>query len=274
MPTCASRVVFLPGVSLQTPEAAQGTCVALGGAVATLGQLIAADSGDGRLQYVGWVKSDTLGSLQLSASAPAGSAPLPVLPGVFCVAPRCGVAPAGVAIRGPRGKGFVVRQVPTTNIGLLRNVLLVSTGGRAPVLDAACGGGSGTREQWLTPAPGNDTTAFMWDQFLWSAAWLARTVFPTGRGVTLGTLLGLTPQDTGLVVLVAMVDGVRVVWQVTDAHTATPALVPLQVNLQTLTMGEVGRLLVPCSLPAAPFEDLARVVPNVVVLDTVVAGTP
>ena len=275
---CVSRVVFLPGVSLRTPEAAQGMCVALGGAVATLGQLVAADTGDGRLQYVGWVKSDTLGTLQPSVSVSVGApdtvgvTSLPVLPGVFCVAPRCGVAPAGVAIRGPQGKGFVVKQVPATGFGLLRSVLLVSIGGRAPVLDAACGAGS--REQWLTPAPGNDTTAFMWDQFLWSATWLARTVFPLGRGASLGTLLGVTSQDTGLVVLVAMVDGVRVVWQVVDAHTATPTLTPLQVNVQTLTMDEVGKLLVPCSLPTATFEDLARVVPSVVVLDTVVAGTP
>jgi len=99
-------------------------------------------------------------------------------------------------------------------------------------------------------------------------------VFPLGRGASLGTLLGVTSQDTGLVVLVAMVDGVRVVWQVMDAHTATPTLTPLQVNVQTLTMDEVGKLLVPCSLPTATFEDLARVVPSVVVLDTVVAGTP
>lgn len=260
---CGSRVVYLPGLALQAPEAAQAMCVALGGSVATQGEVALEDTGEGRLQHPGWVKVGDTGQL-VHVGVEEG---VVTMGGVFCVAPKCTMGSAWPTFRGPLARGWIARRVQTDAPGLFRSLVLVNALGRASALDAACG--SGSREQWLDTREPNATLEYMWGQFLWSAQWLARTVFPQARVPDLGGVLGVTGEEQGPVFVTGVVDRVRVVWQVAQAPGVAPTLVVVDPSVYPVNRNEVGGLVVLCAVSPGKFEDLARMEPHVVVVDTV-----
>jgi hypothetical protein len=151
--------------------------------------------------------------------------------------------------------------------GLFRSLVLVNLAGRASALDAACG--SGSREQWFTTRPPNASMEYMWEQFLWSAGWLSKTVFPAKPVPDLDSILGLTDADRGIVLVTATVNGVRVVWQAVKWFGVPTYLVVVDPSVYPINRNEVTGLLVLCSLPLGKFEDLAQINPSVVILDTV-----